>query len=242
MVSRHLRTASSIFLSLSLFAACSANTSSPSAPAPAASSSDQPTDPAAGDPTPPADPPPALDACGAIPKSKCSPANEGSIVRGIVKFDPAHFAGKPKPTLRIFLHHQVVLKDSEGKQGGHPHAWTSATDVDVDKGEAHFTLDQCEFGTAMYSEENCGFNLVALLDEDGSHDPDVYGEAALMPKQGELVKLTPLTISCHAPSSCLSITADCADGEACTTYTPLAISACKCAASSCQSDSVICSK
>src|SRR5262245_23565358 len=36
-----------------------------------------------------------LDACGAVRKSKCNPANEGSVVRGIVKFDPTHFAGKP---------------------------------------------------------------------------------------------------------------------------------------------------
>lgn len=220
-------------------AACSSSSSSPdgTGAAPASASGDTPDD--AGADPPPADAAPATDACGAVPKSQCKPANPGSVVRGVVRFDPAHYAGKNvKPVLRVFLHHQFVLQASEAKQGGHPHAFDSFTNVDMEKGEARFTIDLCELGTAMWSEENCGFNLVAMLDEDGSNDPYKIGQTAFLPQKGELVGMTPLEISCHKPSSCLEIKADCDGGDTCTTYTP--ITKCACAADSCPSDDAIC--
>ena len=225
---------------VTILAACS------SSAAPGAASAGPPGDPGEAtdaaappeEPTEDAAPARPLDACGAIAKSKCTPANEGSVVRGIVRFDPAHFAGKPKPTLRVFLHHQMLVKDTEAKQGGHPHAWTSVTDVDLVKGEAKFTLDMCDLGTAMYSEENCGFNAVVMLDEDGSNNPDTQGAIALVPQKGELVAMLPLEISCHAPSPCLELDAKCAAGEACTTYTPP--TSCACKPAKCPSDDKIC--
>jgi hypothetical protein len=217
-------------------AACSSSsgTTHDAPPADAGTTQDPTDTPDAGD----ADSAPPMDACGAIAKSKCKPANEGSVVRGIVKFDPAHFAGKPAPVLRVFMHHQYVLQASEGKQGGHPHAWDSFSNVDVAKGEARFKLDMCELGTAMWSEENCGFNIVVMLDENGDNDPNKGGLPALMPQKGELVAMVPLDISCHKPSPCLEIEAKCADGEACTTYTP--ITKCACAADKCPSQDSIC--
>jgi hypothetical protein len=173
-----------------------------------------------------------------VKKSLCTPANPGSVIRGVVHFDKAHYASGKKPTLRVFLHHQWTLLKGEEKHGGHPHAYTSSTDVDLDAGLARFTLDLCELGTAMWSEENCGFNLVVILDEDGNNDPDVEGMLALVPHAGELVKMVPLEVSCHAASPCLDITADCADGDACTTYTP--ITSCKCSPDACPSDDAYC--
>jgi hypothetical protein len=220
--------------------------SSASAPTQAAA----PEPPAAtddGGATPPADEadastPPAApaDACGAVPKSQCTPANPGSVVRGVVKFDPAHFAGKPAPKLVVFMHHQITVTAKEATLGGHPHAYKSFDVKDVSKGEATFALDMCELGTAMYSEENCGFNIVVMLDEDGKNDPDTNGELAMIPRKGELVKMMPIDVSCHTPSPCMTITADCLDGDTCTTYTPL--TACKCGAQSCTSDNTICTK
>ena len=107
----------------------------------------------------------------------------------------------PKPKLRVFLHHQVISRADENKTGGHPHAWKSF-DLDMEKGEARFTLDLCEFGVAMYSEENCGFNLVVMIDDAGLNDPDKKGATALVPRAGKLVKMTPLEVSCHASSPC----------------------------------------
>lgn len=217
---------------VSLGVACSSSSSETPAPAPAETTDAAPVDPPDAAP---ADPP--EDACGPVAKSKCKPANPGSVVRGIVKFDPAHFAGKKNPVLRVFLHHQYLLLDREAKQGGHPHAYTTV-DVDATKGEARFTLDLCLFGTAMWSEENCGFNLVAMLDEDGSNDADKVGSSAFLPQKGELVGMLPLEISCHKPSQCVTIDAKCADGESCTTFT--GIKKCACAATSCPSDDAIC--
>jgi hypothetical protein len=197
---------------------------------------DTETPPAA---TPPAQPPPPpTDACGTVAKSKCTPANPGSVVRGIVKFDPARYAGKPTPALRVFMHHQFVLRSDENKTGGHPHAFTTSDKIDMVKGEAHFSIDLCELGTAMYSEENCGFNIIALLDENGNNDPDTGGVMAFVPDKGELLKMVPVDVSCRGASQCLSIVADCADGDVCTTYTPP--TECKCAATTCPSDDKIC--
>jgi hypothetical protein len=132
----------------------------------------------------------------------------------------------------------MVLQTSEAKQGGHPHAWASFPDVDTVKGEARFSIDLCELGPAMWSEENCGFNLVVMIDQNGSNDPDADGITALVPDKGELVKMVPLDISCRKPSTCLQITADCTDGDTCTTYTPP--KTCACAADSCKSPSAFC--
>lgn len=206
------------------------------------SSPDQSTDDAAADVVV-ADVP-VIDAstvqCADAPKSKCAPANPGSVIRGVATIDPNHYAPGAKVNLGIFLYHQWVMDSSEATNGGHPHAYKYVKNVDVTTGQVPFVLDMCELGVAMYSEENCGFNLVVMFDENGDNNPDVSGQAALVPTKGELVKMTPVDVSCHGDSQCLGITADCVDGKACTTYTPIAMSACKCAANACPSQSVIC--
>jgi hypothetical protein len=225
--------------------ACSSSstpgTAAAPAPEPTSSLPDDAGDPpateekdASSEPSQPAD------ACGTVPKSLCTPANAGSVIRGIVKFDPAHYAAKKAPSLVVFLHHQITVSAKESSQGGHPHAYKTVPVKDVAKGEASFAIDMCELGTAMYSEENCGFNLVVMLDEDGSNDPDANGATAMIAQKGELVKMTPIDISCHKPSPCMTIAADCADGDTCTTFT--ALKACKCAAQTCTSDDTICTK
>jgi len=232
------RFAASLVFAL-LAAACSSTSptgSSADPVAPAGDDESTPPAPPPATPAPPAAQPP--DACGTVPKSQCMPANQGSIVRGIVKFDPMYYAGKSKPVLRVFLFHQWTLIQGEEKTGGHPHAFASFPDVDMGKGEVSFDIDLCELGTAMWSEENCGFNIVVLLDENGSNDPYTKGQTAFIPEKGELVKMVPVDISCHAPSQCLQVTADCADGDTCTTYTP--ITSCKCAANACPSDDKYC--
>ncbi|HEY8073652.1 MAG TPA: hypothetical protein VIF62_06075 [Labilithrix sp.] len=224
-------------LAFALLCACSSNGSTGSSADPVVpAGDDQTAPPAAPPPAPPAAAAP--DACGTVPKSQCTPANPGSIVRGIVKFDPAHYQGKAPPVLRVFMMHQWTLIAGENKQGGHPHAFGSYTDVDMGKGQVSFALDLCELGTAMWSEENCGFNIVVMLDENGSNDPYAKGQIAFVPDKGELVKMVSVDVSCHAASPCLQITADCVDGDACTTYTP--ITSCACAANSCPSDDKYC--
>jgi hypothetical protein len=134
----------------------------------------------------------------------------------------------------------ATVTAKESSQGGHPHAYKTFVVKDVAKGEVSFALDMCELGTAMYSEENCGFNLVVMLDEDGSNDPDANGTTAMIPQNGELVKMTPIDVSCHKPSPCMTIQADCAGGDSCTTFAALKV--CKCGAQTCTSDDTICTK
>ncbi len=174
-----------------------------------------------------------------VPTSKCTQQNPASVIRGVVTFDPTHFADGQSVNLGLFLFHQWTMDPSEAAIGGHPHAYKYVKNVDVTSGQLQFDIDLCELGIAMYSEENCGFNLVVMLDENGDNNPN-NGEGALTPTKGELVKLTPLAVSCHGDSQCLSVTADCTGGTACTTYTPITMSSCVCAANACPSESVIC--
>jgi len=174
-----------------------------------------------------------------VPASKCATPTESSVIRGVVSFDPTHFAEGQSVNLALWLYHQWTISSSEATLGGHPHAYKYIKNVDVTSGQIAFDIDLCELGVAMYSEENCGFNLVVMLDENNDNDP-ARGSYALMPTMGELVKLTTLDVSCHGDSQCLQITADCTDGIHCTTFKPINMNSCVCASDKCPSESVVC--
>lgn len=178
-----------------------------------------------------------LELCQPPEPSICNPANPGSVVRGVVRFEPAHFQSGQAVTLVVLLKHQVIAVASEATTGGHMHAYKSFDVDDVASGKVEFSIDLCELGTAMWSEENCGFNLITILDEDGSNNPR-RGAPAWAAQAGELVKMTPLSISCRSGSPCLDIVADCVDGDACTTFEPPVD--CTCAAERCPSDDALC--
>lgn len=174
-----------------------------------------------------------------VPTSKCGSPTESSVIRGVVTFDSTHFTDGENVNLALYLYHQWTMAPSEAVQGGHPHAYKYIKGVDVTTGQLAFDIDLCELGVAMYSEENCGFNLVVMFDENGDNDPN-KGELALNATKGELVKMTPLDVSCHGDSQCLQITADCTGGTACTTYKPISMNSCVCASDKCPSESVVC--
>ncbi len=231
---------------LFLFAALGACTNGsgasadPSAAA-AGTGDDAAAPPGTGDDGGTADAAPA-DKC-AKPPSKSSCGNDSSWVRGTVKFDPSHYKAGSSPVLRITLRHGFALIKGEENIGGRLHAYDSIPIKDVSKGEIAFALDMCQLGTAMWSEENGSFNLIAILDENGNNDLDkaTSNEDAITigtPDKGELVKLVPVDVSCHAASACLELTADCADGASCTTVTP--ITSCKKKTPSCKSDDAYC--
>jgi hypothetical protein len=92
------------------------------------------------------------------------------------------------------------------------------------------------FGTAMWSEENDQFNLVLHIDENGNND--LLKNGSPTPDPGELVKLTKVTVSCNAPSTCVEAKLDCTTGEACTTIQPL--TTCTKKMPGCSSDSIFC--
>jgi hypothetical protein len=134
------------------------------------------------------------DTCGAGAPSKCRPANAASVIRGVAHFDPAKFAGGPDggdavPRLAIFLAHRQYALIPEHALGGHPHADEIMENIDVTKGEIRFAIDLCEHGVAMWTEDNCDFNLILILDKNGNKGPDLTS-INMVPDKGELSKMT----------------------------------------------------
>lgn len=185
---------------------------------------------------------PLTPTCGAPPAaSHCK--NEGSWVRGVVYFDPSHFAEGATPILRLSLRHGFVLVKGEEKIGGRLHAYKSIRVKDVSAGQVEFALDMCDLGTAMWTEENGTFHLVASLDENANNDLDdaTSNEDAVTrgtPDPGELTKMIDVDVSCNAASPCVGLKLDCTDGAGCTTITPLKTCAKK--APGCGSDDAWC--
>ncbi len=235
-LSRSLYRAGALASFASLALACSSASTSP--PPAAAGPGD---DADAGTLVDPPDAtPPALDACGAQVASKCKPKNPGSVVRGLVHFDPALLGGGPigERTLVIYLMHRQFAEPSEWALGGHPHAYKTIPKVDYIKGEASFSIDLCEFGAQMWSEDNCDFNLIAMIDRNGTNDPtSTFFDSAhpAVPDPGEPAAVKTIQISCFAASQCVEMRLDCTDGASCVSYTDPG--KCTCAAKSCGGES-----
>ncbi len=221
-----------VALSLLSLAGCSSSPQGTPA-APDGGTSDAGVADAAGDAGRVCDPPPRASKCG----------NEASWVRGVVHFDPSHFAAGAKPILRITLRHQFVLVPGEENIGGRLHMFTSVKLTDWSTGDVPFALDMCGLGTAMWSEENGSFNLIASIDENANNNlslatsnEDAITIATIDP--GELTKMVPVDVSCNAAGACLDIKLDCVDGAKCTTIKPM--TSCMKKAPGCTSDDEFC--
>lgn len=179
------------------------------------------------------DPPPKASKCG----------NEGSWIRGVVRFDPTRYAAGAKPILRLTLRHKFVLVPGEENIGGRLHMFQSIKLTDWSAGVVPFALDMCGMGTAMWSEENGTFNLIASIDENANNNlslatsnEDAITIATIDP--GELTKMVDVVVSCNAGSPCLDLKLDCTDGAKCTTITPMA--SCTKKTPGCPSDDTFC--
>ena len=154
--------------------------------------------------------------------------NEASILRGTVRLAPGL---KPKNTtgdLYIALAHEAYA----GGQGGGFHWDTTVHDVDLSAGPVPFELDMCQ-GGEMWSEDNCSYGLVVVLDANGNN-----GAHWFLPDEGEPSTRVPgLTVSCTGESPCLDVVLDCVDGDTCVTF---AEQACQCADETCNSDYALC--
>jgi hypothetical protein len=180
----------------------------------------------------------------AAPPSASQCGIDGSWVRGIARFDPAHFAAGAQPILRVALRHNFVLVSGESTIGGRLHTWESIPIDDVSAGKIEFAIDMCGQGTAMWSEENGPYNLVLSIDENGNNDLDtatsnIDAVTIAKPDPGELTKMVgAVTVSCNGTPACLDLTLDCTAGTACTTFTPL--TSCAKTTPGCMSDSALC--
>lgn len=124
------------------------------------------------------------------------------------------------------------------EDAGHPHFLWTFPDVDLSE-PVPFRVDMCDGNAVMWSEENCGFNLIALLDTNGNNG--LSGPAMFHPDVGEPTGLVPLfDLSCHADGpTCLgTLELTCTDGGACLHTEPPGD--CVCAEDSCDSEAAIC--
>jgi hypothetical protein len=174
--------------------------------------------------------------CPVAAASQCQTpgtAHAGSVVRGVAQlaagFTPA--AGT-KGDLVMFLTH---VYEGGGAQGGVFHAEDHVSNVDLSTGPVPFQIDMCHNDIAMYSEDDCAFNLIVMLDTNGNNS----GTENYVPDVGEAANRQVISVSCFGDSQCLSVTLGCSDGLSCVAFTDPTDS-CLCAAQTCNSDLRLC--
>ena len=145
-----------------------------------------------------------------LPPLECEPpgesacGNEGAIVRGVVALPPGH-EGPTEGTLFVAMAHEWL---GNGALAGVPHAGGYRAEVDLADGPVPFEIDMCS-GGAMWSEENCSYQVFAILDTDGDQ-----GMGNLLPGPDELTgRVQDVSVSCHAESACHEIIMDCIGPE-----------------------------
>jgi hypothetical protein len=174
--------------------------------------------------------------CAPPGPSNCSVPNEASVIRGVARLAPGMAPpGGASGRLVIGLMHARFGKE---ENGGHPHWYDVIPDVDLAAGPVPFEIDMCDGDAEMWSEDNCEFNLVVVLDTNGNNGP-AAGVLNLIPDPGEVGWHQVFDLSCKGTSQCFDVRFDCLDGQACISYEDLGT--CKCAVESCDSQSVACS-
>lgn len=184
-----------------------------------------------------------------LPTPVCAPATstsrcgESAIIRGVAHFDPTRVPTGVQPVLRLALRHSFAILLGEDEIGGRLHMYKSVPVTSVASGAVAFELDLCALGTAMWSEENGPFHVIGILDFNKNNNLDramSNADAFSMSHSdmGEPAGVTDVNVSCHQPSSCVSLQLDCVTGTACTTITP--ITSCTKQTPSCPSDDTFC--
>ncbi len=120
-----------------------------------------------------------------------------------------------------------------GDTGGAYHTHAVVSGVDLAAGATReFSLDMCG-GGGMWSEDNCEYQLIAILDQNGNNESGFN----MIPDPGEPSGVIPIELSCNGSSPCVDLVLDCM-GSSCTAFTDPG--ACSCAPQSCGSDFVTC--
>lgn len=158
------------------------------------------------------------------------PGNAGAWLRGQVVLSEALLAGDvTEGDLVVVLTHSNL---GNAEAGGYLHTATAAAGVDLALEPADFAFDMCA-GGEMFSEENCAYNLVAILDQNGNNGPNNF-----VPDPGEPATIvTDLWISCMSESPCFTLELDCTDGASCVEFTNPGNCACE---GGCNSEIVTC--
>jgi hypothetical protein len=169
--------------------------------------------------------------CSAPPASSCN--KTGSIVRGQVSLAPGLQPTSTAGSLSISLSHYRL---GNGSSGGVPHAGIQMPNVDLAQGPVEFALDMCT-GGEMWSEDNCEFNVIAILDTNGNNAVNGF-DTNFLPDPGEAAGRSLVGVSCAGESPCIEVELGCKDGAACTAFADPG--ACKCTQPSCASPITTC--
>jgi len=176
-------------------------------------------------------------ACAAPSASHCATPNEGSVVRGVARLAPGFTPPMgTKGRLTIGMMH---ARFGEEATGGHPHWYKTINDVDLANGPVPFDIDMCDGNNEMWSEDNCEFNIIVVLDTNKNNGPQAT-KLNMVPDVGEAGWHQIMNISCNTESPCLDVRFDCTDGASCINYEPLG--ACKCAPEACNPAVATCTK
>jgi len=187
----------------------------------AETSSDGGADSSSGEPSP---------ACEATGDSVCG--NPASLIHGAVRL-PAGMEPAEGDLVIELMHRRY----GSPANGGHPHQIWRQPNVTVSADAlVEFDVDMCDANASMWSEENCEYNLIVILDRnsDTALAPD-----SLAPDVDDPTAVEVFNLSCHATGpTCFELELSCLGGAACVTYE--APPACECAADSCASEAAIC--
>ena len=165
--------------------------------------------------------------CDAPKASLCD--NEASIVRGRVSLAPGLVPDGTDGDLVLGLTHFRLGGEEEG---GYHHIDSLVRNVDLADGPVSFSFDMCD-GGEMWSEENCEYNLIAILDLDKNNGAEDW-----TPSKGEATGRQLIDLSCTGESPCVELVLDCVDGKGCVTFEPQ--DECACAPDSCNSPIATC--
>jgi hypothetical protein len=168
--------------------------------------------------------------CGEAPPPVSACDNVSSVVQGTVSL-PAGATGATRGDLVFFMMHR---RHGNAATGGHPHWYWQVPDIDLATPYS-FSLDMCDGNAIMWSEENCEFNLIVMLDDDGPSSQST----PWLPEPGEPAALAVFELHCHAgAAACLEVELGCTDGSGCVAYDDPGD--CECSPHACESESAIC--
>lgn len=166
--------------------------------------------------------------CAAPAATQCG--NNAARIRGHVRMASSLTPDSTSGNLVIGLAHYRL---GSGSTGGVYHTHTVVNGVDLAAGATReFSLDMCT-GGAMWSEDNCEYRLIAILDQNGNNEAG----GNMIPDPGEPVGVIPIELSCTGESPCVDLVLDCM-GASCAAFTDPG--ACTCATQGCGSDFVTC--
>lgn len=172
--------------------------------------------------TPETPPGPPAPECDLSVQSTCG--NDASIVQGHVRLGEG--ITETEGDLYLALNHEAYA----GSLGGGYHIFDVIRNVDLSE-PVPFAIDMCA-GGAMWSDRNCSYTLIAILDLNGNQN----AENALADAGEPSGRATGITLSCLGESPCVDVVLDCTDAD-CTSFSD---AACECSDQECPSIAEIC--